>query len=88
MNVTADMLGDVQQDIYKAYRFSNGQKDEKPNKLILNDMGKQDYVTLVFETGIQKYEDKVEKRKDASRDFEKGVYKIMSHAVYEKRCNM
>ena len=46
MNVTADMLSDVQQDIYKAYRFSNGQKDEKPNKLILNDMGKQDYVTL------------------------------------------
>ena len=44
MNITADMLSDVQKQIYKEYNNGNDPKDEKTNKLILNVMDKQNYV--------------------------------------------
>ena len=44
MNITADMLSDVQKQIYKKYNNGNDPKDEKTNKLILNVMDKQNYV--------------------------------------------
>ena len=44
MNKAADMLSDVQKDIYKAYNNNNEPKDEKTNKLVLNVMDKPNYV--------------------------------------------
>ena len=44
MNITADMLSDVQKQIYKEYNNGNDPKDEKTNNLILNVMDKQNYV--------------------------------------------
>ena len=44
MNITADMLSDVQKQFYKEYNNGNDPKDEKTNEFILNVMDKQNYV--------------------------------------------
>ena len=108
MNITADMLSDVQKQIYKEYNNGNDPKDEKTNKLILNVMDKQNYVlhidilkfylkqglkvkkiNRVIEFRHQQWlkpwiDFNTEKRKEATSDFSKDMYKLMNNAVYGK----